>query len=55
MMLDTVIDTNFKVPKIRNDEICTPLLATMGTGGGNIPMIIEEEDEKGRDNKDRTD
>lgn len=31
--------------KILDDDICQTLSSRMGTGGGNVPMVIEVEDE----------
>ena len=35
--------------KIKDDEICQTLSSRMGTGGGNVPMVLVVED----DNDDR--
>ena len=31
--------------KILDDDICQTLSSRMGTGGGNVPMVIEVDDE----------
>ena len=46
---------------ILDDDICQTLSSRMGTGGGNVPMVIEVDDAedsdnlKQRDYKDATD
>ena len=36
--------------KILEDDVCQTLSSWMGTGGGNVPMVIEVEDAKDTDN-----
>lgn len=34
--------------KIMEDDICQTLSSRMGTGGGNLPMILEVKDDSSR-------
>ena len=36
--------------KILDDDICQTLSSRMGTGGGNVPMVIEVDDAEDTDN-----
>jgi hypothetical protein len=36
--------------KILDDDICQTLSSRMGTGGGNVPMVIEVDDAEDSDN-----
>lgn len=38
--------------KIMEDDICQALSARMGTGGGNIPMVMEIDDAEDTDNSE---
>ncbi len=40
--------------KILDDDICQTLSNRMGTGGGNVPMVIEVEDAEDTDNTERS-
>lgn len=37
--------------KIKDDEICQTLSSRMGTGGGNVPLVMVIEDELQEDQK----
>ena len=37
--------------KIKDDEICQTLSSWMGTGGGNVPMVLVIEDDLQEDQK----
>lgn len=41
--------------KMKDDGICQTLSSRMGTGGGNVPMIMEVEDDKVCGEKTHTD
>lgn len=38
--------------KIMEDDICQTLSSRMGTGGGNIPMVMEIDDAEDTDNSE---